>query len=50
MDTLFKTFVNGYLNSFEKVILNRLIQHYNEYLAKEQFGFRQNSYTEKAIF
>jgi hypothetical protein len=36
---------------FEKLILHRLIQHFNDYqiLANEQFGFRQNYSTDKAI-
>jgi hypothetical protein len=37
---------------FEKLILQRLIQYFNDYqiLANEQFGFRQNYSTDKAIF
>jgi hypothetical protein len=37
---------------FEKLILHRLIQHFNDHhiLANEQFGFRQNYSTDKAIF
>jgi Notch-like protein len=37
---------------FEKLILHRLISHFNNHniLANEQFGFRQNYSTDKAIF
>jgi hypothetical protein len=37
---------------FEKLILHRLIQHFNDHhiVANEQFGFRQNYSTDKAIF
>jgi hypothetical protein len=37
---------------FEKLILHRLISHFNDHniLAKEQFGFRHNDSTDKAIF
>jgi hypothetical protein len=36
----------------EKLILHRLISHFNDHniLANEQFGFRQNYSTDKAIF
>jgi hypothetical protein len=37
---------------FEKLVFTRFIQHFNNnhILAKEQFGFRQNSSIDKAIF
>jgi hypothetical protein len=37
---------------FEKIILSRLYQHVNAYhiLADEQFGFRRQSSTNKAIY
>jgi hypothetical protein len=37
---------------FEQIILSRLYQHINEYhiLAGEQFGFRQQSSTNKASY
>jgi hypothetical protein len=37
---------------FKKLILHRLIQHFNDHhtLANEQFGFRQNYSPDKAIF
>jgi hypothetical protein len=37
---------------FDKLTLHRLIQHFNDYqiLANEQFGFRQNYSTDRAIF
>jgi hypothetical protein len=50
--SLYNSILNSFSKVLEKIMYNQLQEHLNKYsiLAEEQFGFRSDSKTNKAIY